>query len=304
MYTFILVIITSLFFEGILNRTRSIFSGRQGPGIFQMFRDQRRLLRKGSVYSATTTYIFQLAPTVNMAVILVGMLMVPFAGHSGLISFQGDFVFFAYALALARFLLIVAAIDTGSPFQGMGANREGIYGLLIEPALFIILGSFALLTGHISFEGIYSNIHFGNDPISYVLALLAAIVLFQVLMAENGRVPVDDPRTHLELTMVHEVMILDHSGIDLALLSYGNSLKFGLIGSLIANFFLPESLPLPVSVVIFLFIQVLIAIGVGWAESFRSRNPMRNNPQYLVLLTALSFLVFFTASILAHRFTT
>jgi formate hydrogenlyase subunit 4 len=301
MYTFILVIITSLFFEGILNRTRSKFSGRQGPGILQTFRDQRRLLKKGSVYSTTTTYIFQLAPTVNFAVILLGMLMVPFGKHAALISFQGDFVFFTYALALARFLMMAAALDTGSPFNGMGANREGIYGLLVEPALFIILGSFALLTDHISFAGIYANIHFG-DPISYLLALLAAAILFQVLMAESGRVPIDDPRTHLELTMIHEVIILDHSGVDMALITYGNSLKFGLYGALIANFFLPASLPFVVAIGIFLGIQVLLAMAIGWAESFRARNPMRNNPQYLVLLTALSFLVFFTATILAHRF--
>src|SRR6266568_10662 len=233
----LLILIASLFFTGIVIRTKSIFSGRKGPGIFQPLKDVWRLFRKGAVYSETTSFVFQIAPSIYFSSVLMAIAMIPFGSQPCLISFKGDFIFFAYVLALGKFFMIISALDTGSSFSGMGASREALYSLLAEPAFFILMGSFALLTGHTSFHEIFSSLHFGSY-ISYAVGTLAAIVLAIIALIENSRMPVDDPKTHLELTMVHEVMILDNSGFDLGLILYAANLKFAMYGALIANFFL------------------------------------------------------------------
>src|ERR1022692_1531246 len=237
MISFILIILASLFFTGIIIRTKSITSGRKGPGIFQPVKDLIRLFKKGAVYSKTTSFVFQIAPSIYFASVLMAILVIPFGQHKGFISFEGDFVFFAYVLGTGKFFSIISALDTGSSFEGMGASREALFSMFAEPAFFILMGSFALLTGHSSFQGIFTAMHFGSK-ISYALGALATFVLVIIAMVENSRMPFDDPKTHLELTMVHEVMILDNSGFDLGMISYATTLKFALYGALIANLFM------------------------------------------------------------------
>jgi formate hydrogenlyase subunit 4 len=286
-----LIITASLFFTGIIIRTKSIFSGRKGPGIFQPLKDIRRLFMKGSVYSTTGSFIFQIAPSIYFASILMAILLIPFGNIAGIISFNGDFIFFAYVLALGKFFMIISALDTGSSFSGMGASREALYSLLVEPAFFILMGSFALLTGHTSFHEIFSSLHFGSS-VSYAVGTLAAFVLVIIALIENSRMPVDDPKTHLELTMVHEVMILDNSGFDLGLILYATNLKFAMYGALIANFFLTRNYELYFSIPIFISAQILFAIIVGTFESFMARFRMNHNPQYIFMLTSISLLIF------------
>ncbi|MBW6482674.1 MAG: NADH-quinone oxidoreductase subunit H [Vicingaceae bacterium] len=286
-----LIIIASLFFMGIVIRTKSITSGRKGPGIFQPMKDVFRLWKKGAVYSETTSFIFQIAPSIYFASVLMAILTIPFGEYPGLVSFNGDFVFFAYVLAIGKFFSIIGALDTGSSFEGMGASREALYSLLAEPAFFILMGSFALFTGHTSFVDIFTSLHFGTY-ISYALGILATFILIMIAMIENSRMPIDDPKTHLELTMVHEVMILDNSGFDLGLILYATNLKFAMYGALIANFFI-ESLPIYISILIFLAVQFTFAIIVGILESFNARFRMGNNAQFIFTLTSLSLLIFF-----------
>src|SRR5664280_1340373 len=181
-----LIIIVSLFFTGLVNRTKSIFSGRKGPGIFQPLKDIFRLLKKGSVYSSTSSFIFQIAPAVYFSTVFVSALFIPFGESGGLISFQFDFVLFAYLLALGKFFNIISALDTGSSFEGMGASREALYSMLAEPAFFILIGSFALLTGNTSFFNIFSTLHLGSS-ITYTLGVLASFVLIMISMIENSR---------------------------------------------------------------------------------------------------------------------
>jgi formate hydrogenlyase subunit 4 len=288
---FILIGAASLFFTGIIIRTKSIFSGRKGPGIFQPLKDVWRLLRKGAVYSETTSFIFQIAPSIYFASVLLAIAMIPFGSQPGLISFKGDFVFFAYLLALGKFFSIIAALDTGSSFEGMGASREALYSLLAEPAFFILMGSFALLTGHTSFQEIFGSLHFGTY-ISYAVGVLAAFVIIIIALIENSRMPIDDPKTHLELTMVHEVMILDNSGFDLGLILHATSLKFAMYGALIANFFLTPGSELYFSIPIFIVTQMVFAVVVGIIESFMARFRMNHNPQYIFTLTSVSLLIF------------
>ena len=298
----ILIITVSLFFSGIVIRTKSIFSGRKGPGILQPLKDVWRLFRKGAVYSETSSFIFRLAPSIYFSTVLMAIFLIPFDNYPGILSFRGDFVFFAYVLALGKFFMIIGAMDTGSSFEGMGASREALYSMLVEPAFFVLMGSFALLTGYTSFFEIFSNLHFGSY-ISYALGTLATFVLVIIAMIENSRMPIDDPKTHLELTMVHEVMILDNSGFDLGLILYTTHLKFAMYGALIANFLVPSGLALHYSIIVFIAIQILFAISVGIIESFMARFRMTHNPQFIFTLSSISILIFLGVLLMLGRIT-
>ncbi|MDR0814270.1 MAG: NADH-quinone oxidoreductase subunit H [Bacteroidales bacterium] len=292
MLSLILIFIASLFFAGIIGRTKSILSGRKGPGVLQPVYDYLRLFGKGSVYSKVTTPIFRIAPVIYFSSMLFAAFLVPFGSSKGLLSFDGDFIVFAYLLAVGKFFIILMAMDTGSSFEGMGASREALFSMLVEPAFFILIGSFALLTGYTSFYDIYSAFHF-SGPVSYALAGLAGYVLLLIVAIENSRLPVDDPKTHLELTMVHEVMILDNSGFDLGLIMYAGSLKFAVYGALIANFFMEPSWSYFLLIPVFFAIQALSAIIIGCMESFSARFRMSHNAQFIFTLTSVSLLIFF-----------
>ena len=291
MLSLILILASSLFFSGVIIRAKSIFSGRKGPGIFQPLKDIARLFRKGAVYSGTSTFIFRVAPSVYMASVIMAILVVPFGRYPGMFSFMGDFIFFAYILAAGKFFLILSAMDTGSSFEGMGSSREALYSMLAEPAFFILMGSLALYTGQMSFAGIFTNLHF-DSYVSYVLALMATFILVILAMIENSRMPIDDPRTHLELTMVHEVMILDHSGPDLGLILHTTNLKFAMYGALIANLFIQPELPLFPGLGVFFTVQVAFAVLAGAIESFTARFRIYHNPQYIFAMTSVAILVF------------
>lgn len=296
-----LILFSSLFVLGIIARVKSLTSGRKGPGILQPLYDMYRLLRKGIVYSETSSWIFQVAPALNLATVFIAAMLIPFGESSGLISFTGDYIYFAYILALGKVFIMLAALDTGSPFEGMGTAREGLFSLLVEPAFFLLIGSFGLLTGHTSFHAILEHIHFDNQ-VSVLMGGLAAYILFQIAMVETSRLPVDDPKTHLELTMVHEVMVLDHSGPDLAFIQYSVALKMAIFAGLIANFIIPPSLPIVLQGLLFLGIQTGFGVLVGLAESFRPRKRMRLNIDFIFSLTSLAILLFFSALVLTEKF--
>lgn len=300
MISFILIILTSLFFGGIIVRTKSIVSGRKGPGIFQPVKDVLRLFKKGAVYSKTTSFIFQIAPSIYFASILMAIMVIPLGEYRGIISFEGDFVFFAYVLATGKFFSIISALDTGSSFEGMGASREALFSMFAEPAFFILMGSLALLTGHTSFQQIFASLHFGSS-ISYVLGVLATFVLVMIAMVENSRMPFDDPKTHLELTMVHEVMILDNSGFDLGLILHATNLKFAMYGALIANLFM-GTFPLYLTIPIFFGMQMLVAMVIGLLESFTARFRMNHNAQYILALSSVSLLIFLGVLLILGQF--
>lgn len=300
MVSLILILVAALFFTGIINRTKSLFSGRKGPRILQPLWDVVRLYRKGSVYSETTSFIFQLAPSVYLASVMMAMLVVPFGQSKGMISFQGDFIFFAYVLAFGKFFSIIGALDTGSSFEGMGASREALYSMFAEPAFFILIGSLALLTGNTSFHDIFTALHLGSS-VSYALAVMAAFVLMMIMMIENSRMPVDDPKTHLELTMVHEVMILDYSGFDLGLILSAGMLKFAVYGALIVNLFI-GAIPWEYAIPAFFAIQLGAAVITGGIESFMARFRMNHNAQFILTLTSVSLLIFFGTLLILGMF--
>lgn len=300
MLSLLLIVIAAFFFTGIVVRTKSLASGRKGPGIMQPIKDVIRLFKKGAVYSKTSSIIFQIAPTIYFSSVVMAMLVVPFGQSKGLISFNCDFIFFAYVLALGKFFSIISALDTGSSFEGMGASREALYSMFAEPALFILMGSFALLTGYTSFQEIFAALHIGSY-LSYALATLATFVLVMIAMIENSRMPIDDPKTHLELTMIHEVMILDNSGFDLGLLLSAGYLKFAIYGALIVNLFV-GIVDYQYAIPLFFIIQFLMAVAVGLIESFMARFRMNHNAQFIVALTSVSLLIFFGALLILGKF--
>jgi formate hydrogenlyase subunit 4 len=300
MLSLLLILVAALFFTGIIIRTKSLASGRKGPGIIQPIKDVIRLFKKGSVYSQTTSIIFQIAPTIYFASVVMAMLVIPFGQSKGIISFNGDFIFFAYVLALGKFFSIISALDTGSSFEGMGASREALYSMFAEPAFFILMGSLALLTGYTSFHEIFAALHVGSY-ISYAITVLATFVLVMVAMIENSRMPIDDPKTHLELTMVHEVMILDNSGFDLGLILTAGFMKFAIYGALVVNLFI-GMVRYEYAIPMFFAIQFLMAVSIGLIESFMARFRMSHNAQFIVALTSVSLLIFFAVLLILGKF--
>lgn len=300
MLSLILIVIAAIFFTGIIIRVKSIASGRKGPRILQPVKDVIRLFKKGVVYSETTSFVFQIAPTIYFSSVVMAVLVVPFGQSKGVISFEGDFIFFAYVLALGKFFNIISAMDTGSSFEGMGASREALYSMFAEPAFFILMGSLALLTGHTSFQEMFAALHIGSY-ISYALAILGTFVLMMVSMIENSRMPIDDPKTHLELTMVHEVMILDNSGFDLGLILTAGYLKFAMYGALVVNLFIGV-FQYQYSIPMFFVIQLVLASGVGLIESFMARFRMSHNAQFIFVLTSVALLIFFGVLLILGKF--
>lgn len=293
MISFILIMLASFFFTGIVVRTKSIAQGRKGPCIMQPMYDIIKLLKKGSVFSRTTSYIFQIGPSIYFASVLMAMAVVPVIGDKGLISFGGDFVFFAYVLAIGKFFNIISAMDTGSSFEGMGAAREALFSMLVEPAFFVLMGTLGLLSGCTSFAEIFAQLHYGTYS-SYAFGAIASFVLLMICMIENSRMPVDDPKTHLELTMIHEVMVLDNSGFDMGLIMHATNMKFAMYSSLIAAMFMGE-MAWYLEVPTFFCIQFICAVAVGITESFMARYRMSHNAQFILVLSSLVLLMFFVA---------
>jgi formate hydrogenlyase subunit 4 len=190
-------------------------------------------------------------------------------------------------------MMIIAALDTGSSFEGMGANREALYSMLAEPAFLILMSTLALLSGDISFAGILTSVDLNHD-VAWLIGVLSTLLLVQIALIENSRMPIDDPKTHLELTMVHEVMVLDYSGLDLALIHLTGALKFAMYGALIANFFLQTSWSAPINSALFMATEIGVAVAIGFTESFQARFRLRQNPQFVLTLTAMALLLFFS----------
>jgi formate hydrogenlyase subunit 4 len=258
-------------------------------------------MRKGSVFSKTSGRIFQIAPVVALSSVLCVLLVIPFATQSAVISFEGDFVFFAYLLAFGKFFTILSALDTGSSFGGMGANREAFFSMLVEPAFFILLATFAMLTGYTSFSGIFSHFFLAGTHYVLIYSIIGFYIFVQIAMIENSRLPVDDPRTHLELTMIHEVMILDNSGFDKALIHIGTYLKFAIYGALMYNVIVPAGWNIFLQIVLFLTVQVVFAVIIGLTESFRARNKMNKNPKFILTISAIAWIAFVVILILTDK---
>jgi formate hydrogenlyase subunit 4 len=284
-----LALVLSPLLLGVINRTKAVLAGRHGAPWVQPYSDILKLLRKGAVYSRTTTWIFRAGPVVTLAGLLVVIAMVPLGGIQAVVAFQGDLIVFAYILGLGRFLTVLAALDTGSAFEGMGASREVQFSAVAEPALLLGLAALAARAHSVCLTDLYSPVHISaiSGPVGPAMILVAA-ALFIVLLAENARIPVDDPNTHLELTMIHEVMVLDHGGVDLAFIEYGAALKMWVLAALVTGLIVPVRTGQPAwDLALGVAGQFAVAVAVGVVESTMARLRLVRVPQ---LLTAASIL--------------
>ena len=276
---------------GVILKVKALFAGKTGPPLCIRWYTLVKLLRKGSVYSDSTGFVFRLGPVVGCATALLALLFFPFAGLPPLLSFTGDIIVVLYALGLGRFCTVLAALDTASPFEGMGAAREVFFASLAEIGLFVVLILFHRMGGGLSLAGWFA----GPQAISLAgtqgaLLLLVIVALFLLLLAENSRVPVDDPATHLELTMIHEVMILDHSGPDLALIEFGAHCRLLFSACLVASLLRPTLAAGPLANgLVFVGLLVLVYAAVGVTESITARLRMNLVPKFILTSFALVF---------------
>jgi len=276
---------------GIVNRVKAWVAGRRGPPVLQLYYDLARLWRKNVVLSTLASPGFIAGPAVAWVAIAGAALLLPLGPGGSGPSFRGDVLLFVYLLALARFGTAWAAMETGSAFGGMGAAREVSYAVLAEVSLITAILALSVQSGSVTLATMLA-------PSAGPGAVLLAAGLFAVLLAENCRVPFDDPNTHLELTMIHEVMVLDHSGPPLAAILHGAAMKLLLFAVLLTQAVLPIGQHPPFVAAGALAAGVLgVTVGVGLVESLLARFAFRRVP----LLLTTAFLLCLFALLLAWK---
>jgi len=289
-----LVLFLSPLLLGVINKTKAFIGGRVGPPLLQAYFDLMKLFRKGMVFSRTTTWVFRAGPLVGWISIFTASLIVPLGHHKAVLAFQGDMIFMVALLALGRFFMASAALDTGSSFEGMGAAREVSFSSFAEPALFFGFMALVRLSQTYSLSDMVLGENFKVGPEKIASLILITVAWFIVLLAENSRIPFDDPNTHLELTMIHEVMVLDHSGPALGLILHGSSMKLLLMGALVMDVALPWDSSGLADWPIFILEMGFLAVLIGLVESFMARLRLKFIPNLLVsacLLSAFGFIL-------------
>jgi len=268
---------------GVINKTKAAFAGRVGPPVLQTYFDLAKLMRKGMVISNTTTWVFLAGPMVTLATVLLAGLLIPIASFDAPIAFTGDLILFAYLFGLARFFTTAAALDTASAFEGMGAAREVTFACLAEPALFFALLVLAKASGSLSLTPMLHGPPGGFGMAAIAPFVCVGIGLFMVLLAETCRIPVDDPNTHLELTMIHEAMVLDHSGPLFGVIVYASALKMFVLGAFLLHVILPWHADVAwMNWPLFLLEMGALAVVIGMVESLMARLQMTHVPYLLV----------------------
>jgi formate hydrogenlyase subunit 4 len=284
-----LILLAPPMLAGLVAKTKARLTGRRGAPLLQPYHDLAKLLRKGAVYSVTTTWVFRASPVVTLGAIFVAALLVPLGPLPAPLAFWGDLVLFGYLLALARYAMVLAALDTGSSFEGMAASREASFSALAEPALFLGLAVLGLNAASLSLTESMSAISPAAWQSLGPAPLLVLMSLFVVLLAENARLPVDDPATHLELTMIHEGLILDHAGPDLAYLLYASRLKLFLFATLVAKLALPFGTGTRWGDVALTLAGItLVGVAIGFVESTTARVRLARVPLLLVAAVVLA----------------
>jgi len=274
---------------GLINRTKAFVAGRRGPPLLQLYFDIAKYVRRGAVYGDVTSWVFPLGPVVNLAALMAALLLVPLGAMPAPLSFSGDLIVVAGLLALGRFAIVLAALDTGSSFEGMGASREVHFAALAEPALLLAMAVLARITGALSLTPMYQGIT-GSAWIAALPTLaLVAMTLLVLVLVENSRIPVDDPTTHLELTMIHEVMVLDHSGPDLGYIHYAAALKLWILGGLLVGLAVPvrSGIVWLDGLAIRRGMPVLASV-IGMIESGMARYRLAHVPQFILGAAPLS----------------
>ena len=286
----LIVLFVPFLMLGVIKKTKAFWGGRYGASVFQPLYDFIKLMKKDFVISKTTSGVFRITPVIVIASVLFAALFVPLASSSAIINMEAGFIVFAYILSFSKFFSLISAMDTGSSFEGMGASREACFTTIVEPAFFMLLASIMALSGNYTFDSLGKIIE-NAGGYGILICIFAILVLFIMILTEGSRVPVDDPATHLELTMIHEVMILDNSASDLALISWANGIKMLLLSSLIAAIVIPQVIGTGFSICAYLGLMFLISVIIGTIESATARIRMSHVFEFIFIMSSFALIV-------------
>lgn len=294
------IILFAPLLSGIIKKTKAVFQFRKGPSVFQPYHDLRKLFRKEAVVSHNASWIFYATPIVAFVAIIVTSALIPIWTTSLPLGFSGDIIVVIYLFALARFFVVLAGLDTASAFGGMGSSREMFVASLVEPGMMLSIFVIAVSTGSTSLSYITQSISAAGIGIINTSYLLTFLAFFIIIIAETGRIPVDNPATHLELTMIHEAMLLEYSGKQLALIELATMIKQLLIYSLFVSIFIPWGIfsgteiltvsAIAVSIIFYLVKVIAIGICVALTELSTAKWRLFKLPDLLSVSLILSFL--------------
>lgn len=290
--------------DGVIKKSKALSQKRQGAPVLQMYYDLFKLIRKESVVSDTASWIYKATPYIVFSTAAAGALLVPITTLVPSAQFSGDIILLFYLLALGRFFMCLSALDTGSTFGGMGSSREAMISSLIEPSILMSVFTVGLIAGSTSIHQMMRAMTEVGNPLFHPVFILTFLAMLIIILAETSRIPVDDPATHLELTMVHEAMLLEYSGRHLALMEYGAAVKQLILMTLVANLFLPMDQLIPftgagafiLSIALYavkvIFLSVIIAITEISTVKFRFFS-IPNLAALSFILSFLGFLQYF-----------
>lgn len=274
---------------GIIKKVKAFFARRKGPSIWQYGFDLAKLLRKGEILSDLCC-LRNGGVLALSGVLAAAMLMPQISGRSILDFAYFDYVLFIYMLGFSRFFTVIAALESGCSFEGMGSSRELIFSITGEIALMLTIAALAFYGKASNFSGIFNAVGSGGVE-GFIIAVLASIVLFVLLLLEGSRMPIDDPETHLELTMIHEAMVLDQSGPQLAFMSFSGMVKVYLFASFILSLLLVNCRTSAWYGLFFVIGIIIISVIIGIIESLQSRLRMVHVHQYILFSAALSLIL-------------
>ncbi len=300
---FVVALIASPLLVGVINKVKAFFAGRKGPRLLQLYYDLAKLMKKSSVYSTSRGWIFELAPWGTLCTALLMLLMLPAACLKSPVAFPGDMILFVYLAGCGRMLTVLAAMETASAFEGMGSSRECQFSMLGEGVMLAILSALVLLTKDFTLSGALTALTPAGWFSGGTAIFFLAAALYIVMLCENCRVPVDDPETHLELTMIHEAMILDNSGPDLAAIHYSAALKLWIFGSFMAALLLPNlAAGCGLEFILFYVLIFGMAASIGVVESVMARYRFLKVPQLLAGALAIALLAIVLIAIFGGDF--
>lgn len=296
----LIILLLAPMVNGIIKKLKAFTQKRQGPPVLQMYWDLFKLVKKESVISETASWIFRATPYVVFGTAAAGALLVPVTNLLPGVRFTGDIILLFYLLALGRFFMCLSGLDAGSAFGGMGSSREAMISSLIEPSILLSVFTVGLIAGSTSISRMMTSMSGIGTPLLQPVFILTFIAMLVIILAETARIPVDDPATHLELTMVHEAMLLEYSGRHLALMEYGASIKQLIVITLTVNFFLPADQLILftgtgaflLSLVLYFLRVVLLAVIIAAVEVSTVKFRFFSIPNLAALAFILSFLGF------------
>jgi formate hydrogenlyase subunit 4 len=293
----VFVIVTAPLFVSVIKKVKAWTQGRQGPSVFQTYYTVAKLLKKEVVYSSSSSRIMRITPLVNITAMLVAALFVPLVFVPEPVGGIGNIILFLYLLALAKFFMALAGLDAGSSFGGMGSSREMSISAIIEPTTIIVFAALAFVFKTLNFFDMFA-FSAANGTITTPILILIGISLFIILIVETSRIPVDNPETHLELTMIHEGMILEQSGRNLALMELSAGVKLTLLMAVLVNLILPFGLALSLTLTgiliaasLFIVKSTILAGIIGLFEASTAKMRFFQLPSLFAMAFFFSVLI-------------